>query len=112
MNESLLRQFVREALIAELHRDHKFIAMLTGSGVRKSDSKEDRTIQTLVDEWIHDVESELGHRLQPRYRAVIAGFVKKRWKMLLQRFRGNMPATKQTVFNLLDARFHGLRPAR
>lgn len=110
IDEDLLRTFIREALLVELRRDHGFIDHLRKtSGLGANASKSGIAVRKIADDWVSDVELELG---KPVPRNVVAGaikFVAARWYGVLTRFHGDERAALQTMSNLLDTRFSTLR---
>lgn len=110
MNESLLRAFISEAVLAELRRDEKFIAMLRNSGVGAGESRPEQVnSRHIATEWIEDLELEVGKPISHGHKAQVFRFVIKRMPGLVARYRGNIQAARQTMYNLLDTKFNELR---
>ena len=80
--------------------------MLKGSGIHGS--LEDPHAHRLADDWIADVELELGEPLRHSVRAQVHRFVKHRWPGLLKRFNGDERAAQQTLHNILCTKFNEL----
>jgi hypothetical protein len=112
MNDELLRLYIHEALQLELRADPHMMSMLRGSGMRASSSPTNKIASRIATEWIEDKELETGEPLPLHMRTQVNGFVAKRWKGLMVRFRGNDQAAKQTLFNILAAKFDTHRPTR
>jgi hypothetical protein len=110
MNEGLLREFIKEAMLLELRRDDQFIDHLK----RQSSFGAPRTpsavaARQVASGWVQDMETELGQRLSPGNVTQVNKFVAKRWPGVLQRYRGDQAAALQTMHNLLDAKYSSLR---
>lgn len=105
----LLRTFIHEALLHELRRDHKFITHLRTSGLGEPGSKEGFEARRLADDWLRDVELELGRPLRPAIKAGVRKFVERRWAGLRARFKGDEQAAQQTLSNLLNTKYVDLR---
>ena len=111
MNESLLRAYIRQAVLLELRRDDKFIDSLKAS-LRGGDP--DMHIDApggrrLANDWLDDLELELGHPIAPGKRGQVHKFVASRWPGVLKRFRGDHQLASKTLYNLLDTKFNQLR---
>jgi hypothetical protein len=104
MNEDVLRQFIQETL-AELRVDPHMMKLLKGTSLQGHEQPGDEAGRKLAEEWFED----LGGRVSPRDRAIVTRFVQKRWPGIVRRYRGNVLTAKQTMYNLLDTRFHDLR---
>lgn len=106
--EDLLRQYIREALQTELKLDPHMMMILRNSDLRHHNDPASTEYRQIAKEWLDDLETELGEvPLQVRVQA--NKFVAKRWQGLLRRFRGDVRAAKQTLYNLLDAKFNDVR---
>jgi hypothetical protein len=100
--DDLLRAYIREALQLELRLDPHMMALLRGSDIRHGTDPSSVDARRVAEEWLEDGVS-------PRDRAIVTRFVAKRWAMILARYRGDVRAAKQTMYNILDTRFHNLR---
>jgi hypothetical protein len=109
VNESLLKAYIREALITELRRDEKFIAMLKGSGMDPRQASQNQNSDRVANQWITDMELELGKPLRNNVKANVRKFVASRWQGMVARFRGDPRAAQHTMTNVLDSKFNQLR---
>jgi hypothetical protein len=99
----LLRTFIREAVLHELHGYERLAAALHGSGLGAPTTAEALEAQHLADGWVLDTELRTGEPVPPAVHGAANRFVAKQWKGLLERFRGDRWAAQQTLLNLLDA---------
>ena len=104
MDEGLLRQFI-QATLGELRVDPKMMKLLKGSDLQHSHEPGAESAREVADRWLE----ELGGRVSERDRAIVTRFVARRLPGLVQRYRGNSLQAMQTMYNILDARFHDLR---
>jgi|SRR5579871_2662206 len=102
MNETLLRQFIRDTLL-ELRLDPTMMKMLKQANITGREMGESG--QHIAEEWLND----LGGSVSPRDRAIVTRFVVRRWPGIMARYRNNTLTAKQTMYNLLDTRFSDLR---
>lgn len=118
MSDRLLLEFLKEVILTELHVDRKFLAHLRRSagldadyGVTGPTIDPTTTKQALRigDAWIDQVEDETDQIMRHNHKAMVKRFVVRRWPGLLVRFRGNMGAAEQTMYNILDTKFNSLR---
>jgi hypothetical protein len=109
----LLREYV-EGMLSELSVDRKFVDHLRRASGLGGEEFTQLTNQarSIAMEWLSDAEYALGQRLHPNRRAQVVRFVAQRMPALIQRFRGNMAAAEQTMYNLLNSRFYSLRGER
>lgn len=105
MNEDILRAYVREMVLQELRADERMLSLLRGSGLRAMSSPGAQAAGRIVEDWIHDIELEIGKRLPPAVRTQAHRFAARRWQGLLARFHGDVHAAHVTMMNLLDNRF-------
>lgn len=116
MSERLLRQYLQEAVLAELRVDRKFLAHLRRAagyevpdGPHAVDDATNQQALRIAEAWIDGVEDELGQEMRHNHQAVVKRFVVRRWPGMLIRFRGNVGAAEQTMYNVLDTKFNSLR---
>jgi len=109
MSEPLLRTFIHEALLHELRRDHHFIAHLRKSSLGAPSTRAGIDARRLADDWLHDVELEIGRPLRSGVKAGVRKFVDARWPGLTARFKGDERAARQTLENLLNTKYSDLR---
>jgi hypothetical protein len=83
--------------------------MLQGSGIGSPRTPEGHEARKIALEWIADTELELGAQLSHSAKTQVIRFVGKRWKGLVARFRGDRSAAQQTLVNLLNSKYNGLR---
>ncbi len=102
MDDSLLRQFIRDTLL-ELRLDPGMMKMLKQAGIASKDMEEGG--HHVAEEWLDD----LGGTVSPRDRAIVTRFVVRRWPGIMARYHNNTLTAKQTMYNLLDTRFSDLR---
>lgn len=118
MSDRLLREYLKEVMLVELHVDRKFLAQLrrsSGLGYVVDDASGkptdamNRQALRIADEWISQAEDEIGMPLRHNHRAIVRRAVVRQWPDLLVRFRGNVGAAEQTVYNILDTKFNSFR---
>jgi hypothetical protein len=102
--------------MVELRLDHRFLGRLqraTGvklpfTGLRSSDFPE---ATSFAESWLTDVESEIGHPLWPGIRAQVVRYAAQRFPGLMNHFKGDRSAAEQTLWNILNTKFHELKPS-
>lgn len=116
MSERLLLEYLKEVLLVELHVDRRFLAHLRRvageeiiDGPHKVDAATNKQALRIGDAWIDGVEDEMGQLMRHNHKAMVKRFVLRRWPGLLIRFRGNVGASEQTMYNILDTKFNSLR---
>jgi len=102
--DDLLRQYIH-ATLQELRVDPKMMALLKGTDLRTMTGAGNKESQRVAEDWLDN----LGGQVSPRDRNVVTRFVMRRWPGILHRYHGNAVQAQQTMYNLLDTRFHDLR---
>jgi hypothetical protein len=120
MSENLLRQYLHEAVLAELSVDWQFVNMLMGRHDRPSmmghgkrgANKLQKQRKAFVDdsirianEWIQEVEENLGMQLRPSDVEQVMRYCFRKFPGLAVNFRGNMRAAEHTLYNMLNSKF-------
>ena len=98
-----MTELLREFIILELQLDRRFIAMLKNTGPMSQVFDTDAV--KIADEWISDFEFELGKRISHGIKSRVRRYVNRRWRGMLTRFHDNHSTARQTIMNLLDAKF-------
>lgn len=121
MSERLLREYLNEVLLTELHVDTSFlnhlrrssglnIAPALGINVDDLDMRPVyRAGTNLANKWLRQAERRLGAPLRRDTRAEVFSFVARRFPVLVLRYRGDIDAASQTMNNILNTRFNDLR---
>lgn len=103
MNESLLRQFIREALV-----DQSFIKHLrNGLDLARGDGLAEAS--SIVDDWLEEAELRMGNLLAPGHVNRLTRFVSREWPQVLERYRGNKTMALIAMNNMLDAKLNAIR---
>ena len=103
MKDTLIRQFIREALVDQSFIRHmrNGLDMARGSSLGEASS--------IVDDWLEEVELRMGNLLAPGHVSRLTRFVANEWPQLLERYRGNKMMALIAMNNLLDAKLDAIR---
>lgn len=103
MKDSLIRQFIREALV-----DQSFIRhMRAGLDFARGDGLAEAS--SIVDDWLEEVELRMGNLLAPGHVSRLTRFVSREWPQVLEQYRGNKTMALIAMNNLLDAKLNDIR---